>query len=146
YTADSVGESAVLSASLAIRPFPMTIIERALEGAVVLAVLATVPLFIIQELEPENPLIPVLDWGTWAIFCVAYAVGLAASAHPRQYVRSNWLSLGVVVLSFPLLPAPFLAIRLARLVRIIRVALVVRRGLDALHQIVGRHAVLEAAA
>jgi len=123
--------------------------HRALEAAVVLAALATVPLTIAPARNPPSPAVLAGDWAVWAVFLLEYAILLAVARDRRAFARSNWLSLAVVVLSFPMLPALMGFVRLTRLVRLLRLArvpLVLLRGLGALRLAIGRPGLLYLAA
>ncbi|MDQ7841389.1 MAG: ion channel [bacterium] len=116
-------------------------LDRALEIAVVLAALVTIPLTVAPERGARSLLIVVGDWTVWAVFLAEYSVRLALSRDRRTYVRSNRLSLAIVVLSFPMLPALMGLLRLARLVRLLRllrIPVVLLRGLKALRLAIGR--------
>jgi voltage-gated potassium channel len=91
-----------------------------LEVLVILAALVSVPLTIV-EVNGQNGLsFQVADWTIWAIFAIEYALAFALAGSRRRYLATAWLSLLVVVVSFPLLPALFAFARLARLMRLLR--------------------------
>lgn len=116
-------------------------LDRVLEIAVVLAALVTVPLTVASERGNRSLLIVVGDWTVWAVFFAEYTIRLALSRDRRTYIRSNWLSLAVVVLSFPMLPALMGLVRMVRLVRLLRLArvpVVLLRGIVALRLAIGR--------
>src|SRR5579884_4244543 len=110
-----------------------------LELPVILAVLATVPLTIVQLEGDSSPVIVALDWSIWLVFVLELAV--AALRWRRQIHRKEWLSIAVVVLSFPAFPQVLAFSRLARLVRLVRLlrltrlVLVASRGLVAVREI-----------
>ncbi len=116
-------------------------LDRALETAVVLAALATIPLTVASERGTQSLLVLAGDWAVWAVFLIEYAIRLALSRDRRAFVRSNWLSIAIVILSFPALPSLMGLVRLARLIRLLRLARVpvaLLRGLYALRVAVGR--------
>lgn len=116
-------------------------LDGVLEIAVVLAALVTVPLTVASERVDRSLLIVVGDWTVWAVFFAEYTIRLALSRDRRTYIRSNWLSLAVVVLSFPILPALMGLVRMVRLVRLLRLARVpvaLLRGIVALRLAIGR--------
>ena len=116
-------------------------IEKAAEGAVFLAALATVPLIILQEQGIDNTLTTFVDWCLWGIFLVDYVVMLSLSTDRWRYVRRNWLAGAIIILSFPLMPALLEAVRVARLTRVLRLLrfmAVSSRGLGALRRIIPR--------
>src|SRR2546430_11819068 len=112
-----------------------------LEIVVVLAALLSVPLTVV-EVNGQNGLsFQIADWVIWSAFAIEYFVGLAVADHRRRFVASAWLSLLVVVISFPLLPALFGIVRLARLARLLRLVRLVAFGarlVTALKSTVGR--------
>lgn len=111
--------------------------ERIFEVLVLVAALATVPLIIVQERGVSNPAVAVADWLIWAIFAAEFTDEIIKSRNKRAAFRRSILSLTVVVVSFPLLPALF---GLARLVRLSRLGRLLRlaRGFRALSGALGR--------
>ena len=119
-------------------------IATVLEWGVVLGALATIPLTIAQE-AGANSWVVVGDWIVWVIFLVEYVVMLGMAEDRRTYANRNWLSVAVIVLSFPALPTVLALTRLARLTRltrIVRVFAVTARGARALGQVLGRRGFL----
>lgn len=119
----------------------MTRLGPLLEALVVVAALATVPIVVLQEQGIEHALVPIADWAVWAIFLTELTVMAGLSGAPLAYARRHWLSVVVVVLSFPLLPPLFALTRLARLgrlLRLVRLLAVTTWGLHALTVIFGR--------
>jgi voltage-gated potassium channel len=118
-------------------------LARIFEPAVAGAAVATLPL-ILLETRFKSLLLDALDWALWAVFAVEFTVLLVTAPTRTRYLRSSWLSLAVVVLTFPLLPNLLFALRLARLARItsvlrvVRIGLVSMRGAKALRTILGR--------
>ncbi len=116
-------------------------IEAVLETAVIVAAIATIPLTIAEETGVRPALVLVADWVLWAVFVIEYAFMLGIAHDRRVYANSNWLSVAVIVFSFPMLPA-VLALsrlaRLARLARVFRIVTVAARAGRALGQIVDR--------
>ena len=102
---------------------------------VVLAALATIPIVILQEKGVDHQAVIVTDWLIWAAFLVEFLFGLATASKRSEYTRRQWLSVAVVVLSFPLLPdllASVRVVRVTRLLRLIRMVTVAGRGLRAM--------------
>jgi voltage-gated potassium channel len=91
-----------------------------LEVVVILAALLSVPLTIVEINGQNGTAFQVADWIIWSVFAVEYALALALAEDRRRFVLSAWLSLLVVVISFPLLPALFDLARLARIARLLR--------------------------
>ena len=98
-------------------------IESYLYALVVLACLLTVPVIFYQGQGLNSPLLTAVDWTIWAIFVIEYGVLLILAPNRKLYARGNWLSAGIIVLSFPKLPAVMSFIRLVRLTRILRLFL-----------------------
>ena len=80
-------------------------IESYLYALVVLACLGTIPVIFYQGQEVNSPLLTAADWTIWAIFVIEYGVLLILTPDRKRYARGNWLSAGIIVLSFPQLPA-----------------------------------------
>jgi voltage-gated potassium channel len=119
-------------------------LARIFEPLVAGAAAATLPLLLLETRYNDSPVLNVFDWALWAVFTVEFVVLLATAPSRVRYLRSSWLSLAVVVLTFPLLPSLLSALRLARLarmtsvLRVARVGLVSARGAKALRAILGR--------
>lgn len=110
---------------------------------VIAAALVTLPLILLES-RYNSPVLSAVDWAVWAVFAVEFVVLLATAPSRARYLRSSWLSLAIVVLTFPLLPSLLSALRLARLapvvgvLRVARIGLVSARGTQALRATVGR--------
>ena len=104
-------------------------IESCLYALVVLACLGTVPVIFYQGQGVNSLLLPAADWTIWAIFVIEYGALLILAPNRKRYARGNWLSAGIIVLSFPQLPAVMGFIRLVRLTRVLRLFLVAAKGL-----------------
>jgi len=116
-----------------------------LEVGVILAALLSVPLTIVEVNGQSGPSFQAADWIVWSVFALDYALGLSLAEDRRRFVFSAWLSLLVVVISFPLLPALFGIVRLARLARLLRLVRLVAFGarlVTALKATVGRRGFL----
>ena len=85
--------------------------------AVIIAAILTIPLTIIYWMEVEHPLISVADWLIWAVFVVEYAFYMAISRDRWETTKDNWLSVLIILFSFPMLHEIFQSTRLARLLR-----------------------------
>ncbi len=119
--------------------------ERFLEGAVVLAALATVPLVVLQEWGFSDPALAVADWAVWGIFLAEYVLMVIPSPDRWASARRHWFSAAITVLSFPLMPALLELVRLGRLaslLRLLRLAGVTTRGVGALRIVLGRPGVV----
>jgi voltage-gated potassium channel len=116
-------------------------LQQILEVGVIFAALGTIPLTIAQQRGDTS--LPVLagDWAVWSVFFIEYVVGVRLAENRWAYTRRNWLSVAVILVSFPLLPALFALTRLARLLRLfrlVRLGAVGARGVRALRQALGR--------
>ena len=124
------------------RRFSSIRIQRFLDGSVILAALATVPIVVLQTSGHTSPAIVTIDWVIWAVFAIDLAAGVADGKGPRFH---RVLDVVIVVTSFPLLPDLLSAtrlIRLTRLFRVIQVVAVAGRAAPALHATVGRRGFL----
>jgi len=116
-------------------------IQRLLQFTVVIAALATVPLTIAQTKGTGGALAETADWTIWSIFVLEYTGMMAMTAGRRAYARANWLTLAIIIISFPVLPSLLALVRLARLARLarlIRPAAMLARGLPAFRAVLGR--------
>ncbi len=120
------------------RRFSSTKLQRFLDGSVILAAVATVPIIVLQTSGRTSPAIVTIDWVIWAIFAIDLTAGVAGGRRPRFH---RVLGAVIVVTSFPLLPdllSTTRLIRLTRLFRLVRVVAVVGRAVPALRATVGR--------
>jgi len=85
--------------------------------AVIIAAILTIPLTITYWMEVEHPLVAVADWLIWTVFVVEYAFYMAISRDRWKTTKENWLSVLVILLSFPLLHEVLKSTRLIRLIR-----------------------------
>jgi voltage-gated potassium channel len=95
---------------------------RLLNAAVFVGALATVPVIILLEQGVRSAWLTAADWFIWSVFLLEFAIELGLSVNRRSYMRKNWFSPIVLVLSFPLLPDLLGTVRLARLARVMRFA------------------------
>jgi len=120
-------------------------LRRILSAAVVAGAFATIPLIVLLEQEPTPDWVRAADWIVWAVFLIEYTALLMIAPHRWAYLKRNVLSLVVVVLSFPLLPAALGIVRLVRLVRFLRLLRlfgVAVRAMSGLRAVLGRRSVL----
>lgn len=120
------------------RRFSSTKLQRFLDGSVILAAVATVPIIVLQTSGRTSPAIVTIDWVIWTIFAIDLTAGVAGGRRPRFH---RVLDAVIVVTSFPLLPdllSTTRLIRLTRLFRLVRVVAVVGRAVPALRATVGR--------
>ncbi|MGJ7458087.1 ion transporter [Halomonas sp. MA07-2] len=85
--------------------------------AVIVAALLTLPLTIAFMMDVEHPVITVADWLIWTVFVVEYAFYMAISQDRWQTTKDNWLSVLIILFSFPLLHEILQSTRLVRLLR-----------------------------
>jgi voltage-gated potassium channel len=119
--------------------------RSAVEGAVVLGALATIPLTVLQERGARSLALDSLDWAVWSVFAIEFLIMLSLAPRVRVFRPLTVADLAVVLISFPLLPNLLALVRLARLVRLLRLARlagVTTRGLAALKEILGRRGLL----
>ena len=69
----------------------------------------------------------VLNWCVWVAFALELVVMLWVTPHRHRWLRDHPLEAAIVVLTPPFLPASLQALRLFRLLRVLRLAVVVRR-------------------
>lgn len=122
-----------------------TAILPRLEVLVVFAALLSVPLTIVEVNGQNGESFQAADWVIWSVFAIEYVLALVLAENRRRYVVGAWVSLLVVVISFPLLPALFGIVRLARLARLLRLVRLVAFGarlVTALKASVGRRGFL----
>ena len=113
-------------------------IESFLYALVVVACLLTMPVIFYQWQGSSSGLLVAADWCIWTIFVVEYGVLLILAPDRRRYIAGNWVNAGIIALSFPLLPAVMGFVRLVRLTRILRLFLVVAKGLRTMKLIVSQ--------
>ena len=111
-----------------------------LETAMLVAALLSVPVTLAAIDGVDSPIIVAIDWVLWAIFAAEFVAPFLLDRPARQGLVGYWrgrgtlldvrtlLSLAVVVLSFPLLPAALGFVRLVRLARIARLSRLVILG------------------
>ena len=110
-------------------------LERPLDFLVILAAVATIPLTVVQTRGVDTIWVTAADWLIWAAFLVEYCVMVTMMRDRWAYTRRNWLSVSVIILSFPALPHLLALVRLTRLVRLlrlIRVLMVTTRAIQAM--------------
>jgi hypothetical protein len=105
-------------------------IANILEILVIIAALVTLPLTAAYWFEWEHPGFIIADWVVWSVFIVEYGFYMAISDDRRQTTRNMWLSVFIIVFSFPLLHEILKSTRLIRLVRpvpLLRQSMVLRQ-------------------
>jgi len=115
--------------------------RTAIDAAVVLGALTTIPLTVLQERGARSQALDSLDWAVWSVFAIEFLFLLFLTPRVQFRRLSTVTDFAVVVLSFPLLPNLLALVRLARIVRLLRLtrlAAVAIRALTALKEILGR--------
>ena len=110
-------------------------LERPLDFLVILAAVATIPLTVVQTRGVDTIWVTAADWLIWVAFLVEYCVMVTMMRDRWAYTRRNWLSVSVIIFSFPALPHLLALVRLTRLVRLlrlIRVLMVTTRAIQAM--------------
>lgn len=105
-------------------------IARIFTYLVIIAALATLPLTAAYWFEWEHWAFTVGDWVVWSVFVFEYMFYLAISSDRWQTTKSMWLSVLIVLFSFPLLHEILQTTRLIRLVRpvpLLRQSMVLRQ-------------------
>jgi voltage-gated potassium channel len=121
----------------------------ALDLAVILGALATIPLTVLQEQGARSRGLETMDWAIWGIFAFEFLILVSVRPRVQLLASSTALKFAVVVLSFPQLPGLLGLVRLARLVRplrLLRLTGVTAWGLGAIKEILGRRGLLHVAA
>lgn len=127
---------------------------RVLDVAVVIAAIATLPLTVLELQGTTSPWMVALDWVIWLVFLADYAAMLIGPPEAGGFLgrrpldprnlrdARNWVSLVVLVLSFPLLPAIFQLVRLARVVKLARLGRLAAVGARGFSSTIGRRGIL----
>ncbi|MEX2426375.1 MAG: hypothetical protein WD401_06390 [Thermomicrobiaceae bacterium] len=84
---------------------------------VIIAAIATLPLTAAYWLDWDHWGIVVADWVVWSVFVCEYVFYLAITSDRWQTTRTMWLSVGIILFSFPLLHEILQSTRLIRLIR-----------------------------
>lgn len=84
---------------------------------VIAAALATLPLTAAYWFEWDHWAFTVADWAVWSVFVFEYAFYLAISTNRWRTTRNMWLSVAIMLFSFPLLHEVLKSTRLIRLLR-----------------------------
>jgi hypothetical protein len=97
---------------------------------VIIGALATLPLTAAYWFEWDHWAFTAGDWIVWGIFVSEYGFYLSISDNRWQTTKSMWLSVAIVIFSFPLLHEILQSTRLIRLVRpvpLLRQSMVLRQ-------------------
>lgn len=102
---------------LTLEPAHEESISNYLTFAVIVAAILTLPLTIAYWMDVEHPTISAADWLIWGVFLVEYTFYMAISQDRWKTSKENWLSVLIILLSFPLLHEILKSTRLVRLLR-----------------------------
>jgi hypothetical protein len=97
---------------------------------VIIGALATLPLTAAYWFEWDHWAFTAGDWVVWGIFVAEYSFYLSISDDRWQTTKNMWLSVAIVIFSFPLLHEVLKSTRLIRLVRpvpLLRQSMVLRQ-------------------
>jgi voltage-gated potassium channel len=103
-------------------------LERLFEWPLVVAALLVVPVVVLDETNATGfwgTFGGVLNWVVWSAFAVALVVLLIVTPHRGAWLRAHPIELAIVLLTPPILPAAFGALRLFRLLRLLRLGIFV---------------------
>ena len=101
------------------------------EVPVVVAAVLVIPAILIEARSTSPTLLTigeVLDWLIWIVFAAEFFTLTAVAVNRRAYLRTAWLEIIVVVLTFPPLSAVAETLEIAGLVRLTRLARLTRFG------------------
>jgi voltage-gated potassium channel len=110
-------------------------ISRILEALVVVAALASIPIILAQHRGDTSFWIVAGDWLIWFVFLADLFFAVSIAEDRWKAFRGQWVTVLIVVLSFPFLPDTLAwarVARLGRLVRLFRVILLANRALRAM--------------
>jgi voltage-gated potassium channel len=111
-------------------------VAKLLEPLVLVAAALTLPAVIIDNSslgKPWTSVAFVLNWTTWAVFALELVVMLAVVPQRWEWIKKNPLSVVIVVLTPPFLPASLQSVRALRglrILRLLRLAPVLRQTLS----------------
>lgn len=84
---------------------------------IIIAALATLPLTAAYWFGWDHWAFTVADWAVWSVFVFEYSFYLAISSNRWRTTRNMWLSVAIMLFSFPLLHEVLKSTRLIRLIR-----------------------------
>jgi len=109
-------------------------LERYFEIPMIIFGILVLPVLYIQ-MTSTNPLLRVLAFSVdvliWLAFVIEFATMISVTKDKKNYVKTNWLNLAIILLSPPLplkALSGFEALRIIRVLRVLRVFVVLGRG------------------
>lgn len=110
-------------------PVRIEVMARRFEKPVLIATVLVIPAILVEAsaASPElRSAAVMMNWLIWLVFVAEIVALLAVAPDRRRWVRSNPLTVAVVLVTVPFLPASLQAARLIRLARLVRLVLVLR--------------------
>jgi len=104
-------------------------VTRRFEKPVLLATVLVIPAVIVEESGASRVVKDaalLMNWLIWLVFLAEMVALLAVAPSRRDWLARNPLSVAIVVVTVPFLPASLQAARLFRLARLVRLVLVLR--------------------
>lgn len=107
--------------------------QRRFELPVVVAVLATIPLLVLEQKHLSSPggtLVRIANWLVWGVFAAEAVVLLGVAPSRRRWLVSHPLDVAIVLFTIPVIPGAVPALRVLRvlrLLRLVRIAPIARR-------------------
>jgi voltage-gated potassium channel len=106
-------------------------VAHVFEWPTLVGALLVVPVILLQESSVSHhwkELAAILNWGIWLVFAAETVAMLAVSpGHRVEWLRRHPLEVAIVVLTPPFLPASLQALRVFRLLRLVRLAVFARK-------------------
>jgi len=104
-------------------------LNKLFEVPIFIAALLVIPVIVIEQVHVRHAIKTfggVLNWVIWVAFLTELAVMLAVTPDRMRWLRTHPLEAAIVVLTPPLLPASMQALRMFRLLRVLRLSVVVK--------------------
>jgi voltage-gated potassium channel len=104
--------------------------EKLFEWPINIAALLTIPAIVIEQTpslgEPWDSFATVINWVTWLVFLAELVVMLVLVSDRWLYLRKHVFDVALVVVTPPILPPGFQALRVLRALRLLRLERVAR--------------------
>lgn len=104
-------------------------VDKFFDVPIFIAALLVIPVIVIEQAHVNHTvkmLAAALNWVIWVAFAVELVVMLTVMPNRMQWLRSHPLEAAIVVLTPPFLPASLQALRLFRLLRVLRLSVLVK--------------------